>query len=88
MIDAIAMNEVIPFRLQETADTPAINLARFSLSALGNSRSGTPALGFLGYRADLAAVFGASFLPDTFHHIAGMVVPRSSLIISDEPAEL
>jgi hypothetical protein len=34
---------------------------------------GTPALGFLGYRADLTAVFGASVLPDTFDRVAGMM---------------
>ena len=84
MIDATAMTEVIPFKRTRRPFT----WRRLGLSALGNFRSGTPALDFLGYRADLATVFGASFLPDIFDHVAGMVVPRSSLIISAEPAEL
>ena len=83
------MTEVIPFRLQENSERAgAVHLVLGAIRpfSIWGFRSGTPALGFLGYRTDLAAV-GASFLRDTFDHIAGMVMPRSSLIISDEPAE-
>jgi hypothetical protein len=82
MIDAIAMTEVIPFCLQENSGR-----AGHSLGAIRPFSVGEFSVRYSGSRLPRHS-FRASFLPDTFDHIAGMGVPRSSLIISDEAAEL